>query len=85
MKILGAFPTMARPSESVKHGEYPKRWNYGICGDIHNARELVYKSEDAADQAEVRRAALMTYQIEVSDTERRGDKKTKRNSQRAGP
>lgn len=28
--------------------------------DVQMARELVYKSEDAADQAEVRRAALMT-------------------------
>jgi len=35
-------------------------WMDGASGNSHSARELVYKSLDAADQAEVRRHAFMS-------------------------
>ncbi len=54
-KMAGALPTLARPSVlpvSMRDGK--KNTN------VQSARELVYKSLDAADHADVRRAALIT-------------------------
>jgi hypothetical protein len=63
LNIAGAFPAMARPSVCAyecasSQAAGPKRRGLETR-DLHNARELVYRSLEAADQAEVRRAALM--------------------------
>ena len=60
--MAGAFPTLARPSVMIGQ----------CCGyagpkaDVQSARELVYRSLDAADHAAVRRAALITWNRQSS-------------------
>ena len=54
-KNFGAFPETDNPSAKNHQGGYCK-W---IPSYSHKALELVYRSLDAADQADVRRAALM--------------------------
>ena len=57
-KIAGALPTLARPSV---HQPFRQSRLRRIRDEyIHRARELVYRSLEAADHAEVRRAALIT-------------------------
>lgn len=61
LKIFGALPQIARPSEQCASVNVSIRNDQLVVGDnVHRARELVYKSLEAADQAEVKRAALMT-------------------------
>lgn len=62
LNMEGAFPAIARPS--VYHhttlGNGVRIFYAFLKWDPHSARELVYRSLDAADQAEVRRHALMS-------------------------
>jgi hypothetical protein len=64
LNMEGAFPAIARPSVCIQCAMLGNdvRRLYALLevGDSHRARELVYRSLDAADQAEVRRQALMS-------------------------
>lgn len=62
LKIDGALPEMARPSVGRSGRAIGQREGlYFETSHSHSARELVYKSLEAADQAEVRRHALIIY------------------------
>lgn len=58
-KIRGAFPARARPSTKKRQSGFVNA--YVVKSNEQIARELVYRSLDAADQAEVMSAALMIY------------------------
>jgi hypothetical protein len=62
MKILGALPAAARPSEQQTMINIDGIYWDGRFSNPQSARELVYRSLEAADQADVRRQALMTCQ-----------------------
>ena len=63
LNIEGAFPEIARPSirQHAKQSAHATADDLVESGNSHSARELVYRSLDAADQAEVRRHAFMNY------------------------